>query len=46
MERTILERTANGLSEDCHNIGEALNAIYGDAPLIENDPELCLVCIS
>jgi hypothetical protein len=38
MSNTILKRTANSLSENCHNIGEAPNAIYRDALLLENDP--------
>ncbi len=45
MDRTILERTANSLGENCHNIGEALHAIYGDAFLLENEL-VCLVCVS
>jgi hypothetical protein len=46
MDGTILERTANSLTENCHNIGEAPHAIYGDAFLLENDPVVCLVCVS
>src|SRR5712671_665042 len=43
MDHIILERTANGLSENCHNIGEARYAIHGDAFLLENDPVVYLV---
>ena len=46
MYGVILERTANGFSENCHYIGEALHAIYGDAFLFENDPVVRLVRVS
>ena len=46
MDRTILERTANSLSENCHNTGEAWHAIYGDADLLENVPAVRLVYVS
>jgi hypothetical protein len=46
MDLTILEPTANSLSENFHDTGEALHTIYGDADLLENDPVVCLVCVS
>ena len=45
MYSTILERTADSLSESYYNIGESLYVIYGDAYLLENDPVMCLVMI-
>ena len=38
MDRTIPERTVNNLNENRHNIGEALDAIYGSAFLFEDNP--------
>ena len=46
MSDTILERTSNGLNKNSHNIGEAPNAIDSDAFLPENDPVMCLGCVS
>jgi len=42
MNHTILERTANSLSENLHNIGEDPQVVDGDADLLENDPVMCL----
>jgi hypothetical protein len=44
MDRTILERAVNSLTENCHNIWEPLDPIYPDAFLLENDPVVCSVC--
>ena len=46
MDRTVAERTANSLNENCHNFGEALYAIYRDGFLFEYDPVVCLVSVS
>jgi hypothetical protein len=46
MDREILERTANDLSENLHNIGENPYAIDSDADLLVNGPVVCLGIVS